>query len=378
MSIKNNSKKLVTFIFGTRPEAIKLAPVIKAFKEEKSIQTRVINTGQHKEILEDVLNVFEIDVDKKLEIIHDKPSLTNLNCQILNKLEKEFEICKPDLLVVQGDTATSYASSLSAFFKKIPVAHIEAGLRTYDIYQPFPEEINRRLISQIATLHFAPTDLAKQNLIRDNITKNVYNTGNTVIDAVLEISKTNHKKIVKNINYEKDNLILVTIHRRENWGNNLKNICFGLQKILKIHTDKELIFPLHPNKIVRDPIKKILKNEKRVHLIEPLNYIELVYLLKSCQFVITDSGGLQEEAPTFNKPVLIARDKTEREEGIKAGTSKLVGTNPENIFKAADQLIRDKKLYEEMAESSNPFGDGKASSRILHECLNFLKNLKSF
>ena len=227
-------------------------------------------------------------------------------------------------------------------------------------------------------MHFAPTDLAKQNLIRDNITKNVYNTGNTVIDAVLEISKTNHKKIVKNINYEKDNLILVTIHRRENWGNNLKNICFGLQKILKIHTDKELIFPLHPNKIVRDPIKKILKNEKRVHLIEPLNYIELVYLLKSCQFVITDSGGLQEEAPTFNKPVLITRDKTEREEGIKAGTSKLVGTNPDNIFKAADQLIRDKKLYEKMAKSLNPFGDGKASSRILHECLNFLKNLKSF
>ena len=374
MSTNNNSKNLVTFIFGTRPEAIKLAPVIKAFRENKSIKTRVVNTGQHKEILEDVLKIFEINVDKRLDIKYDKPSLTNLNCQILKKLETEFDNFIPQLLVVQGDTATSYASSLSAFFKKIPVAHIEAGLRTYDIYQPFPEEINRRLISQIATLHFAPTDLAKQNLIKDNITNNVHMTGNTIIDAVLEISKINHKPILKNVNFEKDNLILCTIHRRENWGENLQKICFGLQKIVEKHSHIKLIFPLHPNKLVREPIKRILKNEKRVHLIEPLNYLELVYVLKSCQFVITDSGGIQEEAPTFNKPVLITRDKTERGEGISAGTSKLVGTNSENIFKAADDLINNKKLYKEMSQAKNPFGDGKSSSRILNKCLDFLKS----
>ena len=376
MKIKENLIPLITFIFGTRPEAIKLAPVIKLFKKCKLVRVRVINTGQHREILTDVLKIFDIQVDNNLNVMMENPSLTDLNCKILKQLEIEFNKNLPSLVLVQGDTATSYASSLASFYKKIPVAHVEAGLRTNDLYQPFPEEMNRRLITQIASLHFAPTELAKQNLINENITRNVHYTGNTVIDSVLEISKISNNFFLKDIDFNKDDIILSTIHRRENWGENLKDICSGLLKLLNEHQNIKLIIPLHPNKIVREPIKKILGHQERVFLIEPLSYIDLVFVLRSSLIVITDSGGIQEEAPIFNKPVLITRNNTEREEGVLAGTSKLVGTKSEKIFLEANKLISNKSEYKKMAGAKNPFGDGKSSQRILDKCLKYLQRLQ--
>lgn len=373
MKFAKDSTPLITFIFGTRPEAIKLAPVIQLFKKCELIKIRVINTGQHKEISSDVLKIFDICENNNLSVIRESPSLTELNCKILTLLEIEFNNYPPSLVVVQGDTATSYASSLAAFYKKIPVAHVEAGLRTNDLYQPFPEEINRRLISQIASIHFAPTALAKQNLLNSNITKNVYETGNTVVDSLFEISKASNDFNLEGVDFNKDDIILATIHRRENWGENLQNICSGLLKILGEHPNIKLIIPLHPNKIVSEPIKKILGHQQKVFLIEPLSYADLVFVLRSSLIVITDSGGIQEEAPTFNKPVLITRNKTERQEGVQVGTSKLVGTKSENIFFEANKLILNKSEYNRMAEAKNPFGDGKASKRILDKCLNYLE-----
>ena len=370
---KSCIKPLVTFIFGTRPEAIKLAPVIKKFYECSRIQIRVINTGQHRDLVGGVLNTFGIVIDKNFDVMLEKPSLTNLNCLILKSLEEEFNEHNPKLVIVQGDTATAYCAALSAFYKRISVAHVEAGLRTNDIYAPFPEEVNRRLISQISLLHFAPTKLAKFNLLKSNVNGKVFNTGNTVIDAILDISKRDYKFSIPDIDFKKDKVILATIHRRENWGENLSNICLGLLEIIKIHKDVKILLPFHPNKVVQKPIKKILGTHRRVILVESLEYIELVHVLKSCFLVITDSGGIQEEAPTFNKPVLITREKTERAEGIKVGTSKLVGTDKKEIFNAANQLLNDNELYKKMSSAKNPFGDGKSSEKILKECLNYLK-----
>ena len=365
-------KPLISFIFGTRPEAIKLAPVIKKFYECSELKIRVINTGQHRDLVTGVTNIFGIMTNKNFDVMTDKPSLTNLNCLILKKLEEEFDKHHPKLVIVQGDTATAYCAALAAFYKRISVAHVEAGLRTNDIYAPFPEEVYRRLISQIASLHFAPTELAKHNLLKSNVNGKVSKTGNTVIDSILDISKRDCRFSIPDINFEKDKVILATIHRRENWGDNLSNICLGLLEIIRIHEDVKILLPFHPNKIVQNPIKNILGNERRVILVKPLEYIELVHVLKLCFFVITDSGGIQEEAPTFDKPVLITREKTERTEGIEVGTSKLVGTDKKEIFDAANQLLTDNELYKKMSSAVNPFGDGNSSNKILKECLNYL------
>ncbi len=368
-----NDKPLISIILGTRPEAIKLAPLILCFKECKKFKTRIILTGQHKEIVFNVMKLFCLKADNDLNLMKDNQTLTDISSAILNGLKEEFASYKPDLVLVQGDTSSAFISALAAFYEKIPVGHVEAGLRTNDIFNPYPEEANRRLISQLATLHFCPTQNSRENLIKSGISKNVYLTGNTVIDSFLFVAnKVKSFKNILKIDCENKRIILLTVHRRENWGENLYKIALAIKKILDRHKDCFVIFPLHPNKIVRDVFINTLKDSSRVLLIEPLQYDELVFAIKKCYFLITDSGGLQEEAPSLGKPVLVVRENTERPEAVIAGTAKLVGTDPDNIFNEAHLLLSNKNNYKMMSKAINPFGDGQASKRILSACCDFL------
>ena len=367
-----DKKPTITFIFGTRPEAIKLASVILVFQKSLEINTKIVITGQHNEMLLQVLDVFNLKFDHNLSIFSKKQSLEAITTKTINNLSNYLEKEECDLIIVQGDTSSAFSAALTGFYKKIPVAHIEAGLRTDNIYDPFPEEINRRLISNIANIHFAPTIKARDNLVKSNIIENVHVTGNTVIDTMLLVAKSSPDLEIKNFNNKKNKLILVTIHRRENWGKKTESISNGLRKFLDSNPEAFILIPMHLNKIVRDPIKKILGNHPRVILKEPLDYQSLIATMKLCYFLITDSGGLQEEAPSLGKPVLIIRETTERPEAIEAGTAKLIGTNCEKINSEANLLFRDKVLYRKMARSVNPFGDGKASKRILKIVKNFL------
>ena len=355
---------LITFILGTRPEAIKLAPLINLFKENSFFEIRVVITGQHREMVYEVLNIFEIKPDIDLKIMRENQTLNKLNSIILESLEIEFDKFLPDIVIVQGDTTTAYAAAMASFYKKIKIAHVEAGLRTENLYSPFPEEANRRLISQISDFHFAPTKLAEENLIKSKVPGKVFLTGNTVIDALLYIANKN--KIDEDRYQNKtQKIILVTIHRRENWGSNIEDVCDGLKKLLDNYSDIRIILPMHPNKIIRDSIIDKLGVIDRVSLIEPLKYPELIEILKVCYLVLTDSGGIQEEAPSLGKPVLVLRDNTERIEGIKNGTAKLVGTRAERIFKEVKLLIDNSDAYKKMSEAKNPYGDGKACEKIL-------------
>ena len=366
-------KPIISIIIGTRPEAIKLAPVIISFNDCKKFHTRIILTGQHKEIVLKVMELFSLESNINLDLMKKNQSLTYISCKILEGLKKEFQKYHPSLVLVQGDTTTAFISALAAFYEKIPIGHVEAGLRTNDIFDPYPEEANRRLISQIATLHFCPTKCSELNLLNSGIKKNIYLTGNTVIDSILYVAdKAKPKNIFEHIDWENNRIILVTVHRRENWGENLHKISLGIKKILNKYQDCIVIFPLHPNKIVRDVFIKSLGDNSRVFLTEPLQYDELVFVIKKCYFLITDSGGLQEEAPSLGKPVLVVRENTERPEAIIAGTSKLVGTEPNNIFNEANHLLSNKTYYLKMSKAINPFGDGKASKRILSACCEFL------
>jgi len=364
---------LISLIIGTRPEAIKLAPVINAFKQHKSIKTRVILTGQHKEMVEQVLKIFNFSPNKDLNIMKEKQSLSYVTSKSLNGLDKEFENNRPRLVLVQGDTTSAFSGALAAFYKKIPVAHVEAGLRTSCIYDPYPEEINRRLISQIADIHFAPTIKAKENLIASNVQGEILVTGNTVIDALLSINtKEKIFKLgkIKDSNYK---IILATIHRRENWGENLAKIAKGLKLIIDNNPESYLILPMHANKVVREMLLKILDKHPRILLREPMNYEEMVSAIKNCKLILTDSGGIQEEAPSFGKPVLVLRNTTERQEAIDYGTAKLVGHEPHDIFKEAHLLLNDHERYKKMSSIKNPYGDGSASRKILKACMNFLE-----
>ena len=369
----------VSVIIGTRPEAIKLAPVILELRNYENIKTRVILSGQHLNIVTQVMNLFHIKEDHNLEIMKECQSINSINAKVLTKLELEFQQNKTDLVIVQGDTSTTFSAAMAAFYQKIPIAHIEAGLRTNDLYEPFPEEANRRLISQITNLHFAPTDSSKQNLLNSGIeSKKIFTTGNTVIDSLLHIAnKLDSNKSLSNKfdEYKNHEILLATIHRRENWGAPLESICKGLKMIIEKHLNIIIIIPLHPNNAVREIIKNTLSTFSRAILIEPLPYDELVHLIKKSKLVLTDSGGLQEEAPALGKPVLVLRGNTERIEALKAGTAKLVGTNSDTIFQACDSLLTNKDLYEKMAKSINPYGDGKSSKLIVAECLNFLKKV---
>ncbi|MEH1855015.1 MAG: UDP-N-acetylglucosamine 2-epimerase (non-hydrolyzing) [Nostoc sp.] len=366
------NQKRVCIILGTRPEAIKLAPVIQVFQKSSGFELQVILTGQHREMVEQVMQLFNIKSDYNLEIMQVQQSLNDITCRSLQGLEALFKVEKPDLVIVQGDTTTAFAAALAAFYQKIPIGHVEAGLRTDDIFNPYPEEANRRLISQITQLHFAPTPWAVENLHRSGVLGEIHMTGNTVIDALLNVAATQVVCHVPGLDWESYRVLLATVHRRENWGEPLEAIAEGFLQILDKFPDTALLLPLHRNPTVRVPLQELLGNHPRIFLTEPLDYGELVAAIGRSHLLLTDSGGLQEEAPSLGKPVLVLRDTTERPEAVTAGTAKLVGTTSENIFAAASELLSDSDAYEAMANAINPFGDGHAAERILQIVQNYL------
>ncbi|AKG21975.1 non-hydrolyzing UDP-N-acetylglucosamine 2-epimerase [Calothrix sp. 336/3] len=362
----------IYIILGTRPEAIKLAPVIQAFRNDVDCESRVILTGQHREMVEQVMGLFDLNADDDLEIMQAKQSLSDITCRSLQGLEHLLVKEKPDLVLVQGDTTTAFAAALAAFYHQIPVGHVEAGLRTDDLWNPYPEEANRRLISQITQLHFAPTPLAVENLKKSGVLGEIHLTGNTVIDALLNVAADKPTCNVSGLVWDDYRVLLATVHRRENWGEPLKDIAEGFLQILEKFTDTALLLPLHRNPTVREPLQAMLGEHPRVFLTEPLDYGELVGAIARCHLLLTDSGGLQEEAPSLGKPVLVLRETTERPEAVSAGTAKLVGTAPQKIFTAAAELLSNEDAYNTMANAINPFGDGQASARILQIVKDFL------
>uniref|UniRef100_B8HPQ1 UDP-N-acetylglucosamine 2-epimerase (non-hydrolyzing) n=1 Tax=Cyanothece sp. (strain PCC 7425 / ATCC 29141) TaxID=395961 RepID=B8HPQ1_CYAP4 len=354
----------VCITLGTRPEAIKLAPVIQVFRQSPAFTTQVILTGQHREMVEQVMQLFDLQADQDLAIMQPQQTLTEITCRSLQGLDTLYRQACPQIVLVQGDTTTAFAAALAAFYQQIPVGHVEAGLRTDDLFNPYPEEANRRLISQIAQLHFAPTPQAVENLRRSGVTGRVEQTGNTVIDALLNVAATAPDCPIPGLDWQKYRILLATVHRRENWGDPLQDIGQSFLQILEKFPDTALLLPLHRNPLVREPLQTILGNHPRAFLIEPLDYSALVGAIQRCYLLLTDSGGLQEEAPSLGKPVLVLRETTERPEAITAGTAKLVGTLPERVVPAASELLTDVQAYQRMANAINPFGDGQAAQRI--------------
>ncbi len=364
-------------VFGTRPEAIKLAPVLQKLQRFPKIESRVCVTAQHREMLDQVLKIFEIHPDYDLNLMRPNQSLYQLTADVLVAVESVIQKEKPNIVITQGDTTTAFVASLAAFYAQIKIARVEAGLRTFNKYSPFPEEINRLLADQLADLHFAPTERAKQNLLREGIAlEKIFVTGNTVIDALLytwaRVKDRNFcesfsipREIFSQIERGEKKLILVTGHRRESFGPEFESICLGLKEIAQSYPDVVLIYPVHLNPNVCAPVRKILSQTDRVFLIEPLDYEKFVWLMGRAFFILTDSGGIQEEAPALGKPVLVMRKVTERPEALEAGTARLVGTDAENIFREAARLIEDRDAYEQMARAVNPFGDGHAAERIV-------------
>ncbi|HZG40086.1 MAG TPA: UDP-N-acetylglucosamine 2-epimerase (non-hydrolyzing) [Nodosilinea sp.] len=361
----SDSPLRVCIILGTRPEAIKLAPVIRAFQHDPATETQVVLTGQHREMVDQVMGLFDLRADADLAIMQPQQTLTDITCRSLQGLDAYFQAHRPDLVIVQGDTTTAFAAALAAFYQKIPVGHVEAGLRTDNIYSPYPEEANRRLISQLTTLHFAPTTTAVGHLKAAGVVGEIHHTGNTVIDALLTVAGQNPDCPIDGLDWDQYRVLLATVHRRENWGAPLNDIAAGFLTVLDDQPDTALLLPLHRNPIVRDPLTKLLGNHPRVFLTEPLDYRRLVGAMSRCHLLLTDSGGLQEEAPGLGKPVLVLRDTTERPEAVEAGTARLIGTSAEAISRNALELLTDDVAYGAMARAVNPFGDGHAADRIL-------------
>lgn len=361
--------KKVICIFGTRPEAIKMAPVIrelKKFPDKYKVTTCV--TAQHREMLDQVLSYFDLKSDIDLNLMRDNQSLDELTAKSITQLSVVIADVKPDLVLAQGDTTTAMAAALASFYKKVPIGHIEAGLRTNNLLNPFPEEVNRRIISIVSTYNFAPTKKAKAALLKEGINKKtIFLTGNTIVDALNMI--INNKKDSK-FNFlpsgNSNKLILVTAHRRESFGKPLENICYALKEIAEKNSDVEIVYPVHLNPNVRATVYGILNNVDRVHLCPPLDYSEFICLLSRSYLVLTDSGGIQEEAPVLGKPVLVLRNETERPEGIEANVAKLVGTDPDTIIKNTEMLLRDRHAYAKMSKSTSLYGDGRASEKIVN------------
>ena len=362
----------VTIVLGTRPEAIKLAPVIKAFRHCGALTTRVVLTGQHREMVTQVMDLFGLKADQDLGLMAPRQTLTHVTCAALQGLRDDFQAYPPKLVLVQGDTTTAFAAGLAAFYEQIPVGHVEAGLRTDNLLDPFPEEANRRLLSQLASLHFAPTTKAEANLQASGVVGQIRVTGNTVIDALLLMAQTASEPKFDGIDWQHQRVILATVHRRENWGERLVQIASGIRQVLDRHDDTSLLLPLHRNPTVREPLQRLLGDHPRVVMTEPLDYDRLVAVMKRCTLLLTDSGGLQEEAPALGKPVLVLRRTTERPEAVEAGTARLVGTEPSSIVDEASRLLSDASAYEAMSRAVNPFGDGHASQRILDLCRTHL------
>ncbi len=369
--------KKVLLVFGTRPEAIKMAPLVKAFKQEKDVESKVCVTAQHREMLDQVLDIFDIDTDYDLNLMRPGQDLYDITANVLLGMKDVLIDFQPDVVLVHGDTTTTSATSLAAFYQKIKVGHVEAGLRTEDMYSPWPEEANRQLTGILASYHFAPTTTSRDNLLRENKNEaDILVTGNTVIDAMfLVLDKIENNSVFKNTIIETINtlykiddtrkLILVTGHRRENFGQGFLNICESLKILALTNPDIDIVYPVHLNPNVQTPVKELLSHVANIHLIEPLQYEAFLYLMSKSYFIITDSGGIQEEAPSLGKPVLVMRDTTERPEALEAGTVKLVGTNTEMIIKEAQKLLDDKRAYKKMSKAHNPYGDGKACEKIV-------------
>jgi len=372
-------KKKIMLIFGTRPEAIKMAPLVRALQASSSFfSTQVCVTAQHRHMLDQVLDLFEIVPDFDLDIMLSNQNLYDITASVLLKLKTVLDKSQPDLVLVHGDTTTTLTASLAAFYQRIPVGHVEAGLRTYNLYSPYPEELNRQVTSKIARYHFAPTASSRQNLLQENTpAQQIVVTGNTVIDALLWVlariqaePQRRHQLetiLAKQINLdlERTKFILVTGHRRENFGRGFENICHALKQLVEQHPNVHIIYPLHLNPNVREPVQRILKGLANIHLIDPLDYEPFVYLMSRAYLVLTDSGGIQEEAPSLGKPVLVMRETTERPEAVETGTVKLVGTARDKIVTAVLHLLDNTEVYTCMAKSHNPYGDGKACDRII-------------
>jgi UDP-N-acetylglucosamine 2-epimerase (non-hydrolysing) len=365
--------KSVLIVFGTRPEAIKMAPLVNHLKANPSIQIKVCVTGQHRQMLDQVLAIFDIVPDYDLNVMKSGQTLTELTSNILTGMEKVLTDCSPDMVLVHGDTTTTFAASLSAFYQKIAVAHVEAGLRTHNIYSPWPEEANRRLTGSVTSLHFAPTDTAKQNLIKENTDScRIEVTGNTVVDALLWVKRkftddqTLADKLASEFSFLDPNkrMILVTGHRRESFGGGFERICQSLRQIAVAHPDVEIVYPVHLNPNVQEPVNRLLNDIDSIHLIAPKDYLPFVYLMDRAHIILTDSGGVQEEAPSLGKPVLVMRETTERPEAVTAGTVKLVGTDIGKITENINILLNDKQAYQAMSFAHNPYGDGTACAQI--------------
>ena len=364
----------VMVVFGTRPEAIKMAPVVKELQKVEDIDTRVVVTAQHREMLDQVLALFNIVPDYDMNLMKHRQDLYSITTGVLNGMKDILIKEEPDLVLVHGDTSTTFAAALAAFYQMIPVGHVEAGLRTRNKYSPFPEEMNRVLTSRLAELHFAPTDLARDNLLAESVPGfKIWVTGNTVIDALLHTVRPDYDfpPGLEAIDFNR-RVLLVTAHRRENWGERMQNIFAALVELVEEFPDVEVAFPVHKNPIVHDLAEEMLGGRERFHLLEPLDYEPFAHLMSRCYMILTDSGGLQEEAPSLGKPVLVLRDTTERPEAIDAGTVKLVGTVQEKIYNEARQLLIDQAEYQRMAQAVNPYGDGQAAKRIVKEIKEFL------
>lgn len=368
-------------VFGTRPEAIKMAPLVKALAQQPGIDSRVCVTAQHRQMLDQVLDLFEIRPDHDLDIMRPGQDLYAITATILQRIGEVYREAKPDVVLVHGDTTTTFAASLAAFYQRIPVGHVEAGLRTRNLYSPWPEEANRQLTSVLTRLHFAPTRTSRENLLQENVeSSRIHVTGNTVIDALLTVkSKFESSRALSDgmllrfpFLREDRRMVLITGHRRENFGDGFERICEAIRTLAERHGDVDFVYPVHLNPNVREPVMRLLSGAPNIHLIEPQDYLPFVYLMMRSYVILTDSGGIQEEAPSLGKPVLVMRDTTERPEAVEAGTVRLVGTDTQTIVRGVQELLDDRGAYERMSFAHNPYGDGRACARIVDALITHL------
>lgn len=360
----------VLSVFGTRPEAIKMAPLVKMLERDERFESIVCATAQHREMLDSVLDVFDIKPQYDLDIMAHGQTIVDISNKVLKGVDEVIKDCKPNLVLVHGDTSTTLNGALAAFYNQVPVGHVEAGLRSHDLYSPFPEEANRKLTGKIAELHFSPTITNLENLVAENISKEkIFITGNTVIDALLSVVNENHifqNEVLNKIDFENKRVILLTTHRRENWGKPMESIFEAIVKLIKTHSDVEVIFPMHRNPAIRILADKYFNECKdKIYMIEPLEYVEFANLMSKVYLIMTDSGGIQEEAPALGKPVLVLRTETERPEALEAGTVKLAGIEANTVYEIANELIISKENYLKMTHATNPYGDGTACEKIL-------------
>lgn len=367
-------KLKVLSVFGTRPEAVKMAPVVHVLQAEKKIEHTICVTAQHREMLDQTLRAFGIKADYDLDVMRDAQTLTGLSARILEGFDKILKTAAPDLVLVHGDTTTSFVGALAAFYNKTSIGHVEAGLRSGNVLSPFPEEMNRKLTSQLSTVHFAPTQANKQNLLADGVSKGIYVTGNTVIDAMRMMVREDYRFVnqtLADLDFKGSQTVVVTAHRRENLGIHLENICQAILTLVERHPDITVVYPVHLNPAVQSTVKKFLSGVERIHLTAPLDIQDMHNLVARCHLVLTDSGGLQEEAPSLGKPVLVLRTETERPEAVAAGTVAMAGVDKENIIRLASGLLDNGAMYKKMANAVNPYGDGKASMRIAAAILHW-------